>query len=533
MKYRIVFVALIFLANVTLSQKPVNVPYKFNEYNIGKNELTKDSIYAIDISFEDNISDFHLDTGTKIIVSYFKIFGAAGESTNTEIINALDLNSKKLLWNELVQGNRIQFFFHSNNVYANYNKFTGLIDLKTLNFKWKVKGNYNFDSELLKKNIYPVINYKNSEGSYDIACIDSSGNEIWKNEISDGWGFRDFGFVNDSNYIFVNSNIFSYNLFNGKSWRFSHYFNSTVNRTYNEFHNYSNGLLGFFITEVFINLLPNENKFKRKAINRLYTNFLIKDSFFFVSNHEFLFKLDYQGRVIKFNEHKNNSGIIDLIDYNDKIYYVQTGRKEKMLENNLQQFSFGNPKIALYDYNCKLLNEKGLNQSVNSNLKNSKGYILDYSFNQSKFTLLTSNSIIILDTGLNILKSKVEENKISKNWKEFYRQPIYIENNGEYQLDTTNSEYNILNEDNSISQYNTELKNIQTINHNRYYYVLYEDANIKVLKNDYLKNQIILNRNLKQIITMSNLVKVLFHQDKYYIALQNGYYIINKDQLVK
>jgi len=68
--------------------------------------LTKDSIFAKDISFTYSLRNFEIYTKTKnLLLSFSEV------NYHTDVISAYEYNRVIFLWKQLSKGNRIRFYF--------------------------------------------------------------------------------------------------------------------------------------------------------------------------------------------------------------------------------------------------------------------------------------------------------------------------------------------------------------------------------------------------------------------------------------
>lgn len=153
---RLVTFILFFITSNYLECQDESDHYRFlqSTHSIGINEITRDSIYALDISFVNNISDFVFDSINNVLLSYFSLYANEGGKTDYDYITAYSLKANKILWSKLVDRTKEKYDFLDGKFFANTPKFSGLLDVEKDTFIWKTKSNIIVHPDLIaKKNI--------------------------------------------------------------------------------------------------------------------------------------------------------------------------------------------------------------------------------------------------------------------------------------------------------------------------------------------------------------------------------------------
>ena len=335
----------------------------------------------------------------------------------------------------------------------------------------------------------------------------------------------------DSTLFFVNEGLVTVSLKSGII-RSNNYVFNTVARDGNGSGTAAliGGLVGFIIYEIVDNAVARGDVKSPDHFVSHHSNFLI-DSFVYIGSSSHLHKYTRNGLEIANAVHYKDktAGISELFYLGGKNCFLNFGYSiEKGARTNAGcSYVF----IERFDDSLNLLqsvNYKDLKSKYNKDLK---GEVIDYRIINDSLHLLFENSLLVLDTSLNIATSNIiyyEDkwtNRLDRNF--CYRQDSSFDC---IDLRKT-SDYFIQNKNGSICWYNVRGDKLKTIPKNDIYYETYTDDKIKVAGD--LTHDYILDRNNKLIIDVSGIDKVLKNGKEYIFGFQSGFMIIDENQLVK
>lgn len=533
------FTFFLVLFKLVLSQDENNNYKSINSYHsIGVNGLSKDSIFAEDVSFVNNISDFVYDTFSNILLSYFALYGGEGK-TSLDYVTAYSLGEKKVLWSRLVDRTRAQYNYIKGNLYLITDEHSGLIDIRTDTFKWKVKSRLFLNSELVNKNIViaPLYKVKNV-GKICAALNATTGDTIWTNpnlELKMGI-ITAPNLIGDS-FIFVNEHLHLVDIKNGKYWKSEIKINKILDNSDIFWRELGLSLLtstlsmGFFSavgSNYYISFLFYGGE------SGMYTNApLVIDNTrkIHVVGINGMCKYDLQGKLMNTISHNNKDNNSSILKIKNQLYYSELG---SYIRNNEEKGVFNSSfYIGRLDSNLSTQNRCHLDGDYSLLSKELGHYHVKTEYYNDTFFILFKNGILVLDTNLTILGKFSKTKKEDPEYRDLLLGNFYERNDSIWLKQRYNMGYWYLEKlDKSIDVIDSRFQFVRNIPRNNIYKVYYQDDLITAVVNVDGKS-FLLDKNDKTIIDMLRIEKIQKHKNQYFIANLNGYYIINADQLVK
>lgn len=538
---RFVFIFLLILfANFLNSQDEID-QYRSTQtkHSIGLNELSKDSIYAVDISFVNNISDFVFDSVHQVLLSYFALYADGGGKTNFDYITAYSLNERKVLWSKLVDRTKEKYDYINGKLYVNSSKFNGLLDVLKDMFIWKTKSNIIVNSDLLAKNIVLAPQYKNSQGVKVCAALNSSnGKPIWENDNLDlKMGIVTEPTVKGDNVIFLNEYLYNLNINTGKFWKSETQMNIILGKDEKILGEIGLTMLsaafGFgiagalgsnMVTFYIIDL--GQSGLKTKA--SLYIN---DSGFIYVLGKEGMQKYDSTGKMMVSIGHSNRNKIEKILIARDHLYFLDPGSS---IVNN-KKISFFNSYFYLGQLSRNLETEKSIHLTDEYEMlyKELGKFYIQTDFSRDHFFVLFRNGVLVLDTNLRIAGKFSRSKNEDPEYRSLLLGNFYESNDSKWRKHSFTEENIYLERlDKSIDVVNSRFQLHSNIPRKDIYKIFYQDNLITVVVNIDGKS-FILDSQDRTIIDMLRVEKVLRQNGKYFIANLNGYYIIDENQLVK
>jgi hypothetical protein len=503
-----------------------------SKHSIGINHLTKDSIFIKDVSFPYAMDDFKLDSTTNLLLLYFSESIQLSEDQSGMTINALfDYNKNELVWTNASKKGKNYFNFIDNKIFLNTKDGSGLWDIKTRQFAWKINSPLYINKELYARDIGIAPRLKENGNCF-------AGVNLLNGEVK--WKFPDFKilgnvfhlpFIVDSTLFFVNEGLIAVNLNSGIVKSYNYIFNAVARDG-----NGSNtatligGLVGFIIYEIVDNAAARGGVKTPDHFVSHHSNFLI-DSFVYIGSGSQLHKFTRNGLEVANAVHYKDktAGISELFYLGSKKCFLNFGYSiEKGARTNTGcSYVF----IERFDDSLNLLQTMNYKDLKNKYYDGVKGEVIDYRIFNDSLHLLFENALLVLDTSLNITSSKIiyyEDkwtNRLDRNF-------CYRHDSSFDCIDVRKtSDYFIQNKNGSICWYNLRGDKVKTIPKNNIFYETYTDDKIKVV--GYQSDDYILDRNNKLIIDVPGIDKVLKNGKEYIFGFQSGFMIIDENQLVK
>jgi hypothetical protein len=503
-----------------------------SKHSIGINQITKDSIFIKDISFSLAMDDFKLDPTTNLLLLYFSESIQNSEDQSGMTINTLfDYNKNELVWTNVSKKGNNYFNFIDNKIFLNTKDGSGLWDIKTRQFVWKIKSPLFINKDLYERGLGIAPALKENGNCF-------GGILLHNGEVK--WKFPEFKilgnvfhlpFILDSTLFFVNEGLVTVNLNSGIIKSYNYVFNAVArDRNGSSTASLIGGLVGFIIYEIADNATARGGVKTPDHFVSHHSNFLI-DSFVYIGSGSHVHKYTRNGIEVANAVHYKDktAGISELFYLGGKKCFLNFGYCfEKGARTNTGcSYVF----IERFDDSLNLLqsmNYKDLKSKYHEDLK---GEVLDFRIINDSLHLLFENSLLVLDTSLNIATSKIiyyEDkwtNRLDRNF--CYRQDSSFDC---IDLRKT-SDYFIQNKNGSICWYNIRGDKVKTIPKKDIFYEIYKDDKIKVV--GYQSDDYILDRNNKLIIDVPGIDKVLKNGKEYIFGFQSGFMIIDENQLVK
>ena len=506
----------IFSIQLLHSQNDSKFFAKSIEWNIAENLITKDSIYALDIGFPNNISDFHFDTINAILISYFSLLNVDGGQSDFDKIAAYSLKDRKLLWVKLVNRKKQKYQVSDSSLYLNDLKKgeAKRLDITSHKELWKARTFlYHLPSKTYSKDLILGTTYEVLSGPIEIQGINpSNGKMKWSNrnvEIKKNTVQQ--AFINDSILILISEYLYGINLYTGEEWTYDYKFNKVKTKSeHGETYAFiAGGLLGLAIYRAIDGSMPYTelNYYKRCS------NILSQPDCFFISNDQNLFKFNYSGELLSKSMHIL-SGESKLIEVKDKLYLISLG--------NYNGF------VNLYDTSGNF--KKSYNRFIGK--KRPSLRILDFNFSNNLMTLLDQSRLILLDTSLVVKADKEYKAGESESWRALVKKNFYLKQSDSFTFENVVSSENtyVTLVDKSIKKYDLDFNLVNTISKLDACYEIYTDHRLQVLKNSNDNAYFIDKRTSKVALQMNGLRKIIEHKNKLYIAALNGFYVIDKNE---
>lgn len=502
-------------------------------HSIGINSITKDSIYATDIAFSSILENFELDSINNVMLLFCPFQGFMTNGKIKDEVAAFDLKDESILWSGLYSREYSSFSFMDNKIYHSLSDIGGLWNSRTNKFIWSVKSPLVVTRELYEKNIGWAPNLKDNY-YYDAGVSLVDGSILWKSEeIETKRNTFFYPFVIDSQFVFLNKHINGFNVYNGNFWNYDYRFNYFMDlNSSSTNYGYNYGLVGALIGGALENAFNIKEKDALDKVIPHHSNFLKEDSVFYIASMELIHKIYKNGKELVSKEHINgrNAGISHIFKMGNEYYFVNKGFSEHYGKRNYSNCSpfflvrFNEQLDFLDSFDYKLDMQGDILEELDPS-------IIDYVIVDSMIYLILDNGFIALDKNLKIKSSKHYKKKIK--WKERVKDDFY------YYTDTTvykkeaskNNQIYIKLADKSIEEYNLNGILIGQLKERLIYYAIYKDESILVV--DKVDKSLILDSNNKLIVELPSVKKVLKIDNKYYIGMAAGFYIIEANQLVK
>ena len=433
---RLTVIALYIVASNFLYGQEDDDHFKFiqSTHSIGIHGVTKDSIYALDISFVNNISDFVFDSINQVLLSYFTLYSNEGGKTNYDYITAYSLKSNKILWSKLVDRTKEKYDFLDGKLFANTTKFNGLLDVEKDTFIWKTKSNIIVHSELIKKNIVLAPQFKNSDGIKVCATLNATnGAPIWINDSLElKMGIVSEPIVKGENIIFLNEQLVHLNFNSGKFWKSENYMNRIMGKDEKIIGEigltFLSAAIGFGIasaigSNIFAYSIVDMGPAGLKTSAPLYIN---DSGFIYVIGIEGMRKYDSLGQMLGTIGHTNRNNIEKILIARNQMYYLDPGN---FISNNKKKSIF-NSFFYLSKLNSNLETEKRIHLNNEYELLyNELGhYHVKTEYSNDTFFILFRNGILALDTNLTILRKYSKTKKEDPEYRDLLLGNFY-ENN--------------------------------------------------------------------------------------------------------
>lgn len=502
-------------------------------HSIGINEVTKDSIYSTDIAFSSDLENFALDSTNDVMILFFPFEGFMTKDKIMDEVAAFDIKDEIILWSGLYSREFSSFSFIDNKIYHSLSDIGGLWNSRSNKFIWSVRSPLIVTKELYEKKIgwAPKLNDYNYYGA-GVSLVD--GSILWKNEEIETYNNAFFyPFVIDSHFVYLNKKINGFNIYNGNFWSYNYRFNYFVpSSPTNMSLGYNYGLVGALIGRGLENAFNMKEKDALDKVIQHHSNSLKVDSVFYIASRERIHKFHKNGNEIVSKEHINgrNAGISHIFKKGYDYYFVNKGFSKHYGIRNysnsspffLTRFNEQLDFLDSFDYKLDMRGEP---------LDELDACIIDYVIVDSIINLILDNGFISLDKNLKIVSSKHYKKKIK--WKERIKDDFYYYTDTIYRkkASSKNDHIYIKLEDNSIEEYNLKGTLISQLDERQIYYSIYKDESIVVI--DKYDKSLILDSSHNLIVELPNVKKVLKSSNKYYIGMASGFYIIDKNQLVK
>jgi hypothetical protein len=507
-------------------------------HSIGVNCLTKDSIYAEDISFVNNISDFVFDTTNKVLLSYFALCGEDGK-TNFDYITAYSTGERKVLWSKLVDRTKEKYDFINGKLFLNSPKFNGLVDIMKDTFIWKTKSNILVHNDLIKKNIVLAPRHKDKEGIKVCAALNAmNGEPFWINDSLElKMGIVSEPTVKDDQIIFLNEHLINLNLTNGKYWKSESRMNKILGKDEKIIGEvgltFLSAAIGFGVasalgSSAFSYSIVDLGPTGLKTNAPLYIN---DSGFIFVVGIEGMKKYSQDGVMLASIGHTNRNNIEKILIARNQMYYLDPGGQ---IYNNIRRPIF-NSYFYLSKLSPNLETEKSIHLSDGYQYLNKElgHFHIKTEFLNDNFYVLFRNGVLVLDTNLTIIGKFTRTKKEDPEYRNLLLGNFYEFPDSVWQKRNYNEGYVYLErDDKSIDVIDSRFQFVRNIPRKDIYKINYQEDIITVVVNTDGKS-FLLDKHDRTIIDMLRIEKIQKYKNQYYIANLNGYYIINADQLVK
>lgn len=506
---------------------------------IGLNEITKDSIYAVDISFVNNISDFIYDSSNQVLLSYFALYSYDAGKTKYDYITAYSVRESKVLWSKLIDRTKEKYDFINGKLYVNSPNYSGLLDVLKDTFIWKTKSNIIIHPELLSKNIVLAPRFKNNDGVKVCASLNAITGEVLSdnNNLELKMGIVSNPIVKNDNLIFLNEHLIQINLKTGKYWQSEHQMNQILEKSDKIIGDIGLNLLSAGIGIGFASAIGSSIvSFPILSIGLpgLKTNapIYVNDSgFIFVVGIDGMRKYDTKGKMLASIGHVSSNNIEKILIANNQMYFSDPG---SYFLNNEKIFLFGSAfYLSKLNSNLETINRIHLLDEYDQLYNNLGRFHVKTDFSGDTFFVLFRNGILFLDTNLRIIGNFFMSKKEDPEYRDLllgnfyeYKDSVWIRHNRH------NGYIYLERLDKSIDVVNSQLQFIRSIPKRNSYKIYYQDNLITAIVNTDGKSYL-LDRKDRTIIDMLRIEKIQKYDNQYYIANLNGYFIIKSDQLVK
>lgn len=504
----------------------------FSRHSIGINKLFGDSIYAQDVSFSYVLNDFKLDTHSQLLLLKFSEPEQEYlDQANLAIYSLFDYSKKELLWNNGFKNSKTYFNLIDDKVFLNTKDGSGLWDIKTRQFVWKVNSPLFINKDLYDKRIGIATNLK-GDGQH-FAGIDLANGEV-------KWKYPDFKVLGDvfhmplildSILFFINEGITTVNL-NSGIVRSNNYLFNVVARD-----NQSGttaailgGLVGYLIYEIVDNTTTRGNVKTPNHFASHHSNFLY-DSFVYVSSAEYLHKFSKKGYEIanKIHYKERNAGISEMFYLGGKKCLLNFGYN--YVGGSISTSSCSYVFIERFDDSLNLTQGIDFKELKNKYTDELQGKVIDYRVFNDSLHLFFENAYLVLDTSLNIVGTKpihFDDKWLRRMDKNFcYKQDSIF---ACIDLNTA-QDYFIENRNGSISWYTVNGDKVKTIPKKNIFYEIYADSKVKIIGDQ--SDDYILDNGNKLILELPKIEKVLKNGRDYVLGFKSGFLIVEEGQLFK
>ncbi len=203
-----------------LAQKEITV--LTNTREVGQNLLTGEPVKANELTFQDRIHDFQIDTVNNYLTIQLRGLSKNGKwLDNKGDVVRYDTEGKKVLWSE-----RIMFQTESIEQFGSVTlQTTGgksfCLDNENGNQLWEVKNSLIFADPV--DNIGIGYKFRPSKGKQNILeGIDlKTGQPIWEREINREYSWNDSFYLNDSTLLVAAAGLHTINISDGTGWDYS------------------------------------------------------------------------------------------------------------------------------------------------------------------------------------------------------------------------------------------------------------------------------------------------------------------------
>jgi hypothetical protein len=390
----------------------------FSNHIIGINKITGDTIIAKDLTFSFAVRDFLLDSSNGLLIIFFPVLGSLGESTSNEIVASYCLKENKILWVQNVDKDNLRYVKVGDKFYQFGNKSTGLWNPKTNEVIWQINSPLYLSRELQSQNIGLAFALK-SDGKNIAGVSLDNGEILWKN--------RDFRIphyailspqVMDSQFIFLNKGIMGLNLKTGRNWERNRFFNHFEPESHwGTTASYLGGLMGYLIYASVSSAFGNVKPINPSYVEQYHSNFVVKDSHFYIGSREFLHKYHQNGSLVfeRWHANERNAGISKIVSINKSMYFVNYGYS--LLDGTRKYALSSKFFIEKFDDNLNFLDSFDYRMSKKSaGLSNIEGHLLDVDIYKNQLRLIGENGFLFLDSNLKVIS--VRPVKTEKFWRE-------------------------------------------------------------------------------------------------------------------
>jgi len=540
MRYLGLFIYVVF-SNLLHAQRGEDYSYKsvHTYHSIGVHNVANDSIFAEDIAFVNNITDFVFDSINQILLSYFSLYGDYGK-TNYDYVTAYSLEKKKVLWSKLVDRTKEHYDFMKDRLYVNTGKTNGLFDIAADTFIWKSKSRLYVHPDLLKNNVI-LASTQNSEIGYNVCSgLDANtGKVLWVNDSLDiKQGIISEPIVRGEYLYFINEYLIRVNAKTGEFWQSERKMNKILGAGEKFFKELGLSIFSTAMTMGMLSIVGGSNLLPISIYDigsvGLKTNapLLLDDScFVYVVGINGMQKYDSSGQVLNAISHSsidNNASIWlinNFIYYSEKGSYIQNGEKK--------------PLMASYFYlsrlNRNLETEKRFHlidkyESLNGEMGK---FHVETNYLGDTFYILFRNGFFTLDTNLNLTGKFSRPKKEDPEYTGLLTQDFYVQQDSLWEKHKSNNGFVYLERlDQSIDVINSDFRFVRNLPKSKIYKIVYRDEYIEALANS-AGQSFLIDKNARTIIDMLRLEKAIKYKNRYILANLNGYYIIDSEQLIK
>lgn len=528
---RLLWILLVFFLPI-IGHSQNDLYAKVNKNNIGVHLQTLDSIYATDISYSWLLDDFRLDASTGLLLLRFVEAGHDMYSNPTLAIHAVyDYTKNEMLWTNASKKDKTFFNIVDDRIFFSMKDGTGLWDIHTKEFKWKLKSPIYTNRDLLAKNLCIAPSLKD-DGTHFAGIDINSGEAKWKTtDINLLGNIIGMPLIMDSTLFFINENLIAINIHTGKYKRHEYGFNSVAREGGGGATALIlGGLVGYTIYDIVDNATSRNSVKTYDHFVKHHSNYLV-DSFIYIGAMSHLLKFDKQGNEVAKIEHyqNKNSGESELFHFGGQKcfinfgYSIAKGKRTSSANSHLFIERFDDSMHILKAITYRELKEKYYN-GIN-------GEIIDFRVIDHHIYLLFRNARIVLDTNFDIVSTKVVY--ADEKWANRMREHFYYRQDSIFHfidMDSTEGFY-VLNVNGSVSCFNLNGDLLRTIPKKDIFYETYSDEKIKVI--GYMSDDYILDNNHRLLLALPGIYKVAKNGKDYIFGFPSGFLILDENQLIR